>query len=322
VQFAPSSTTKANTSGLLSAARRNGPYPQSRGLFVNALTVDVEDYFQVEAFADVIGPDTWGTISSRVEANTDGILTLFADAGVCATFFILGWVAERFPQLVRRISASGHEVASHGHAHQRINVQTPDQFRADIRRAKNVLEDISGRMITGYRAPTFSIGERTWWAYDVLGEEGYAYSSSVYPITHDLYGMPRAPRVPFYPIGAPFLEIPLTTTRLFSRNFPSAGGGYFRLLPYAASRWAMRRVNQAEHMPCIFYCHPWEFDVDQPRIAGASLKSRVRHYTNIPAMRGRVARLLKDFAWGRMDEIFLECQPRPSLLQTSGTCPR
>jgi polysaccharide deacetylase family protein (PEP-CTERM system associated) len=273
---------------------------------VNAMTVDVEDYFHVRAFANVLDRGAWDSLPVRVEANTNRMLEIFATKGVSATFFVLGWVAERFPHLVRSLAVSGHEIASHGYAHQNIDCQSPDEFRNDIRRAKSMLEDISGTAVLGYRAPTFSIGPKTWWAYDVLAQEGYAYSSSLYPIAHDLYGMPNAPRRPFQPIAAPLLEIPMTTVRYGKRNFPASGGGYFRLLPYRLSRSALARVNRKEGVPCIFYCHPWEIDPGQPRVTGAGLKSRLRHYTNLGVMENRICRLLDDFSWGRMDEVFLK----------------
>jgi len=272
---------------------------------LNAMTVDVEDFFHVRAFANVIDRGSWDSLPCRVEANTNRMLDLFAEKGASATFFVLGWVAERFPQIVRRMAASGHEVASHGYAHRGIDTQTREEFRDDIRRAKKTLEDIAGTEVRGYRAPTFSIGPKTWWAYDVLAEEGYVYSSSIYPIAHDLYGMPDAPRTPFQPAAAPLLEIPMTTIRYGKRNFPASGGGYFRLLPYGISRYAYARLNRKEGAPCIFYCHPWEIDPGQPRVNGASFKSRLRHYTNLGVMERRIARLLDDFAWGRMDEVFL-----------------
>jgi polysaccharide deacetylase family protein (PEP-CTERM system associated) len=273
---------------------------------VNAMTVDVEDYFHVRAFADVLDRNDWSALPSRVEANTDRILDLFAQKSVTATFFILGWVAERHPSLVRRIAATGHEIASHGYDHEGVDRQTVDQFRADVRRAKAILEDIGQQRVRGYRAPTFSIGAKTWWAYEVLAEEGYAYSSSLYPISHDLYGMPDAPRIPFRPTAGPLLEIPLTTVRLLNRNYPASGGGFFRLLPYAVSRRLMAHVNRRESLPCIFYWHPWELDPGQPRVAGSSLRSRLRHYTNLSAMARRIGLLLDDFSWGRMDNVFLK----------------
>jgi len=282
--------------------------PVKRGeRLVNAMSVDVEDYFQVQAFAGQVGRDQWEGLERRVEPNTETVLQMFSDFGVKATFFALGWVAERHGSLIRRIVAEGHELASHGFAHRRADEQTPDEFRADVRRAKKVLEDVSGARIRGYRAATFSIGARNLWAFEVLAEEGYAYSSSVYPIRHDLYGMPAAPRFAFYPDGRDGIEeFPITTLRLANLNLPCGGGGYFRLLPYPLSRWALRRVNEVDRGPCIFYFHPWEIDPSQPRIAGASWKTRFRHYTNIERMEARLRRLLRDFAWDRIDRVLLE----------------
>ena len=272
---------------------------------LNAMTVDVEDYFHVQAFADVIQRKDWDSLPTRVESNTSRMLDLFAEKRVTATFFVLGWVAERFPALVRRMAEGGHEVASHSYGHQRIFTQTREEFRADVRRAKCLIEDAAGKRVCGYRAPTFSLNAETWWAYDVLGEEGYSYSSSIYPVARDNYGMPNAPRTPFVPSeSAPMVEIPMSTVRYGQRNFPASGGGFFRLLPYGVSRHALKRVNRSEGAS-IFYCHPWEIDPEQPRVPGASLKSRVRHYTNLSAMERRIGRLLDDFAWGRMDEVFL-----------------
>jgi polysaccharide deacetylase family protein (PEP-CTERM system associated) len=284
---------------------------------VNAFTVDVEDYFQVEAFKDVVDRESWEARPARVEGSTERVLGLLEAANVHATFFILGWVAERFPLLVRRIQASGHEIASHGHGHERASVQTRSEFRYDVKRAKQTLEDCAGVRVRGFRAPTFSIGNKNWWAYEILAEEGYLYSSSIYPIAHDLYGMPAAPRTPFHPLGAcEFVEIPVATVRLLGSNRPCGGGGFFRLMPYTLSRWFLDRVNRLDGMPCVFYCHPWEFDTAQPRIERASLKSQLRHHLNIGTMECRIARLLRDFAWGRIDEVYLavgEAGPRKFL---------
>ncbi len=288
---------------------------------LNAMTVDVEDYFQVRAFAGVLDRGSWDSLPARVEANTSRMLEIFAKNGTTATFFILGWVAERYPKIVRRMAGAGHEIASHGYAHQNIDTQTQGEFRDDVRRAKALLEDISGTAVRGYRAPTFSIGPKTWWAYDVLAEEGHAYSSSIYPIAHDLYGMPNAPRTPFQPTAAPLIEIPMTTVRYGKRNFPASGGGYFRILPYTLSRRALARVNR-EGAPCIFYCHPWEIDPGQPRVSGASLKSRLRHYTNLGLMERRISRLLGDFAWGRMDEAFPVIPAARTRDEPQVLCPR
>lgn len=282
----------------LSLARQNDR-------LVNAMTVDVEDYYQVQAFAGHIDRSGWENLESRVERNIHRILELFSGAGVKATFFTLGWIGERHGRMVRRIADEGHEIASHGYSHIRVDEHNPEDFRSDIRKTKRILEEAGGVPVRGYRAATFSIGRGNFWAYDILAEEGYAYSSSIYPVQRDNYGMPDAPRVPFYPTGnGGTEEYPITTVRMAGRNFPCGGGGYFRLLPYGLSKWAMRRVNAVDRMPCIFYFHPWEIDTDQPRIGGLSLKSRFRHYINLGRMEGRLRRLLKDFQWHRMDRVF------------------
>ena len=270
----------------------------------NAMTIDVEDYFQVSAFAPYIDRAQWDGLECRVERNLERILALLDRHGVKATFFTLGWIAERYPQAVRRIVDAGHELASHGHGHQRASELDPAQFRADVTRAKALLEDLSGRPVLGYRAPSFSIGPANWWAFDVLGETGHRYSSSVYPIRHDHYGMPDSPRFA-YEVKPGLIEVPVTTLRLRGRNLPSSGGGYFRLLPYALSRWMIRRVNEQDGQSAVFYFHPWEIDAEQPRVTGIDAKSRFRHYVNLRHTLGRIDRLLGDFRWGRMDEIFL-----------------
>jgi polysaccharide deacetylase family protein (PEP-CTERM system associated) len=270
------------------------------------MTVDVEDFFQVQAFAGCIDRNAWESFPRRVEANTDKVLGLFAEAGVSATFFVLGWIAERHPELVRRIVAEGHELASHGYAHIPVHEQTIDAFRSDVRRTKKFLEDTGGVRVRGYRAASFSIGANTLWALDVLADEGYVYSSSIYPVAHDLYGMPNAPRFAFRPRQDRFLEVPMTTLCLFGRNLPCSGGGYFRLVPYSMSRWALRSVNKRDQQACVFYFHPWEVDPEQPRPHGAPLKSRMRHYLNLRRMEGRLHCLLRDFTWGRMDRVFLD----------------
>lgn len=286
-------------------AAPGSPAPRSATRLVNAMSVDVEDYFQVSAFAGHISRDNWERMPRRVERNTDRVLALFGDHGVHATFFVLGWVAERHPGLVRRIVASGHELASHGYAHRRVGEQSPESFRDDVRRARRLLEDISGVEVRGYRAPSFSIGAETLWAHAALAEEGYRYSTSVYPIRHDHYGMPDAPRFQYRTGGGLGLrEIPVTTLRLFDRNLPCGGGGYFRLLPYGLSRWAMRRVNRVEGQSCMFYFHPWEIDPDQPVQRGVSLKVRVRHYANLRRMERKLDAVLADFAWDRIDRVF------------------
>lgn len=270
----------------------------------NALTVDVEEHFQVAAFERTIAREDWAHAESRVEYSTGRVLDLFAARGVRATFFVLGWVAEKHPQLVRRIVADGHELASHGYDHTRVHQFTAEQFRADVTRTKAILEDLGGVAVRGYRAPSYSINGRNLWALDVLLETGHVYSSSIYPIHHDLYGMPEAPRFPFRFRPDGILEIPVTTVSIAGRNLPCGGGGYFRLLPYGAFRWALRRVNREDRQAGLFYFHPWEVDPGQPRVSGAPLKSRFRHYLNLDAMHGRLERLLGDFRWGRMDEVF------------------
>jgi polysaccharide deacetylase family protein (PEP-CTERM system associated) len=278
---------------------------QAAPALVNALTIDVEDYFQVSAFAPYIHRQDWDQRECRVERNVNRILDLLAAGGdVKATFFTLGWIAERYPQLIKRIVAGGHELASHGYGHERVSDLTPAAFMQDAQRSKAMLEDLGGVVVLGYRAPSFSIGTANLWAFDVLARAGYRYSSSIYPIKHDHYGMPDSPRFA-YRVGAGLLEIPVTTLRMFKRNLPSSGGGYFRLLPYAMSRWMLRQVNKVDREPAIFYFHPWEIDVGQPRIAGINLKTRFRHYVNIPRTEARLQNLLRDFRWGRMDQIFL-----------------
>lgn len=270
----------------------------------NALSVDVEDYFQVQALAGVFPPERWDACESRVERNTEALLETFADAGVSATFFTLGWIAERNRPLVRRIVQAGHELASHGYEHARVDSQTPEAFRADVRKTKRLLEDIGGVAVRGYRAATFSVGPHTPWVWRVLAEEGYAYSSSVYPVVRDNYGVRDAPRTPYRPDGEGLLEIPLAAVRVGRRNWPCGGGGYFRLLPYPVSRAAIARMNQADGIRAVFYIHPWEVDPEQPRAFDAPLKSRLRHYTNLAKTRDRLRRLTHAFSWDRMDRVF------------------
>ncbi len=277
--------------------------PAEQSATLNALTIDVEDYFQVSALAPYIDRRTWDRVECRVEANVDRILTLLGERDVKATFFTLGWIAERYPSMVRRIVGRGHELASHGYGHQRVSELSPTQFREDVTRAKRILEAAGGCRVVGYRAPSFSIGTANLWALDVLAETGHRYSSSIYPIRHDHYGMPDAPRFA-HRLANGLLEVPMTTLRVMNRNLPSSGGGYFRLLPYATSRWMLRRVNRRDHHPAVFYFHPWEIDPAQPRIDGVDLKTRFRHYLNLGRMEVRLRRLLHDFQWGRMDAIF------------------
>lgn len=269
----------------------------------NAFTCDVEDYFQVSALSPHFPREGWDAVPCRVERNVDRILEMLDGHGARGTFFTLGWIAERFPQLVRRIADNGHEVASHGYSHERASAMMPEAFSADIRLAKAVLEDIIGQSVSGYRAPSFSIGTGNLWAHDCIAEAGYAYSSSVYPVKHDHYGIPDAPRFPWR-LANGLMEVPVTTVRAFGRNWPAGGGGFFRLLPYSLSRWQIARVNADDRRPAIFYFHPWEIDPEQPRVREASAKTRFRHYVNLERTAARLDRLLSDFAWGRADEVF------------------
>ena len=278
---------------------------QVAGKIVNAMTVDVEDYFHVQAFAGVIEPASWDALPCRVEANTDRILALLDQAQMHATMFTLGWVAQRYPQVVRRIVAAGHELASHGYGHQRVDSQPQAAFRADVTRARGLLEDIGGVAVRGYRAPTFSINASTPWAYNVLAETGHVYSSSVYPVRHDLYGAPNAPRFPHLVGSQGLWELPMTTVQLGGQNLPCSGGGYFRLLPYWLFRIGPRRANRLGER-AIFYTHPWEIDAEQPRVAAASALSKFRHYLNLDRTSGRLQRLLGDFAWDRVDNVFAD----------------
>jgi len=271
----------------------------------NALTIDVEDYFQVSAMAPYVARSEWDTREGRVEKNVDRILAMLDEYGARATFFALGWVAERYPQLMRRIVDNGHELASHGFAHKRAKDQSPAAFFSDIQLAKVVLEDTAGVQVKGYRAPSFSISDADDWAFECIERAGYSYSSSIYPIRHDHYGSPDAPRFA-HDVRERLLEVPVTTMRLFGRNWPAGGGGYFRLLPYMMSRWLLRRVNYVDQQPVIFYFHPWEIDAAQPRVHGIDSKVRFRHYINLHRMEGRLRQLLFDFQWGRVDEVLLE----------------
>jgi polysaccharide deacetylase family protein (PEP-CTERM system associated) len=275
----------------------------------NAMTIDVEDYFQVSAFAPHIRRDSWDTLPCRVEGNIDRILALLDAEDIKATFFTLGWIAERYPAMVRRIVEQGHELASHGYGHERASDLTREEFRSDISRSKEVLENISGQQVLGYRAPSFSIGTGNLWTLDVLLEAGYRYSSSIYPIRHDHYGMPDAPRFAFRPNGEDgLLELPITTVRMMNRNLPAGGGGYFRFFPYALSRWLMQQVNERDGKPAIFYFHPWELDPGQPRQKNIGMKTRFRHYVNLNRTQARLQALTRDFKWSRMDHIFLTKQ--------------
>ena len=272
---------------------------------MNALTVDVEDYYQVSAFESVVDRADWEHLPSRVERNMETLLALFAEHGARATFFTLGCVAKRFPEMIRRVVEQGHELASHGYDHTRVTQLTPEAFTKDVLDTKQLLEDMAGVAVRGYRAPTFSITSGNPWAFDILKETGHEYSSSVYPVKHDLYGWPAAPRFAFRHPRSGLLEVPITTVRIFNRNLPAGGGGYFRLYPYALTKWSLGQVNEVDRESCVFYMHPWEIDFDQPRQDGLSWKSRFRHYVNLHRMEGRLGRLLTDFKWGTMEEVFL-----------------
>ena len=277
---------------------------------VNGLSVDVEDWFQVGAFEDTIAREDWDGLELRVGDNVARILDLFDEAGVKATFFTLGWIAERNRAAMRAIVDRGHELASHGYDHARVFTLSQTEFAEDLAKSRAILEDAAGQAITGYRAPSFSIDARNRWAHEVLAEQGYAYSSSVAPIVHDHYGWRDAPRFAFDPVpGSELVEIPVTTAIFRGKRLAAGGGGFFRVLPYGFSRWAIRQVN-AEGRPAVFYFHPWEVDPGQPRVAGAPLRSRLRHYTNLSRMAGKLSDLLGDFAWGRMDALAAREKPR------------
>jgi len=284
---------------------RKRPVTGLTGTGPNAMTVDVEDYFQVEAFFPHVAREAWNNRECRVEGNIERILQLFSDSGTKGTFFTRAWIAERYPHMVRRIVEGGHELASHGLAHYRADHQSRPQFMTDVTRAKALLEDIGGVAVKGYRATSFSISRRNLWALNVLEEAGYKYSSSTFPIQHDLYGIPEQPRFAFRPFAdSPFMEIPITTLRRFGRNWPAGGGGYFRLFPYKLFKHCLRSVRAQDRQPCTFYFHPWEIDADQPRISGTSLKTRVRHYLNLDRTFDRLKLLVEDFRWSSVDRVF------------------
>jgi polysaccharide deacetylase family protein (PEP-CTERM system associated) len=271
----------------------------------NAMTVDVEDYFHVSAFARTIDRNDWAKLEYRVEANTDRLLQLFDDQAVRATFFVLGWVAVRSPQLVKAIQRAGHEVASHGMTHKLIYTQSRDEFFRETAESKALLEELTGERVSGYRAASYSITQRSLWALDVLCELGFAYDSSIFPIRHDLYGIPGAPTVPARikaPSGAFIVEFPLSTVKMFGVRVPVSGGGYFRLLPYAVTRAGLSKLNVRLKRPFVFYLHPWEIDTGQPRIGGRWL-SRFRHYTNIERCEARLMRLMSEFRFASVHEV-------------------
>lgn len=272
---------------------------------INALSVDVEEYFQVSAFEKHIDSKDWSNWPSRVCFQTERLLDLFADCDARATFFTLGWVAERHPALIERMVRDGHEVGCHGYCHIRITNQTREEFRTDIARSKALLEDAAGVPIQGYRAASFSVTRDNLWAFDEIEAAGFSYSSSIYPVHHDLYGIPDAPRVPFAVGSAKrIVEIPVSTMRIGGHNLPAGGGGYFRLLPYGVSRAMIRRINDREGMTANMYFHPWEFDPEQPRPPGLSAKTRFRHYLNQGRALDRMRRLLRDFRWRSFGEVY------------------
>jgi len=288
----------------MSSSRQAGVVAKPE-VITNALTIDVEDYFQVSAFAPYIDRADWDTCVCRVERNVARILAMLDEHRVKATFFTLGWIADRYPGIVRDIVAGGHELASHGYGHQRASDLEPQAFFEDIHRAKALLEELGGTEVKGYRAPSFSIGAGNRdWAFECLARAGYRYSSSVYPVRHDHYGMPDAPRF-VHVVHPPLIEVPPTTVRAFNRNWPASGGGFFRLLPYALSRRLIAHVNRRDGESAVFYFHPWEIDAGQPRVPGIDAKTRFRHYVNLHRMETRLHRLLQDFRWGRMDSLFL-----------------
>jgi polysaccharide deacetylase family protein (PEP-CTERM system associated) len=270
----------------------------------NAMSVDIEDWFQVGAFETVINRAEWDQLEHRVERNSDAVLALFDEAGIKATFFVLGWVAERYPLLMQRIAAAGHEIASHGYDHARVFTLSPDQFRDDLDRSRKIIEDMSGQKVSGYRAPSFSIDQRTPWAHEILAEQGYAYSSSVAPIHHDHYGWAGSPRFAWRPVSqSDFIELPVTTVKLGNRILAAGGGGFFRLLPYNLYTQSIRKMQRDDGRGAIFYFHPWEIDPDQPRVGQAPVRSKIRHYTNLKSMRAKLMRAGRDFKWGRVDEL-------------------
>lgn len=277
----------------------------------NAISIDVEDYFQVSAFEHSIDRKDWDSIEHRIVNNTFKVLDLFQEKKVVATFFTLGWVAERYPEIVKRIVNEGHELASHGYGHQRVSNLSPEEFKIDVIKAKNILEDIGGVKINGYRAPSYSIGEKNIWALDVLSQTGHQYSSSIYPIKHDHYGYLGAPRFVFKDKKTNLIEVPITTVKFVNKLLPGGGGGFFRFYPYFLSKWLINRVNQSDKQSTIFYFHPWELDPDQPKQINISSKSKFRHYLNLDKTESRLIQLLSDFNWDRMDNVFINGKDIP-----------
>lgn len=275
---------------------------------VNAFSVDVEDYFQVSLFESTVHRQQWNSLEPRVEGNTDRLLAIFDECGVRSTFFLLGWIAERHPELVRRIHAQGHELAVHGYDHTRITTQTPNEFRRDVQRSKQIIEDLAGERVIGYRAPSYSVVEETIWALEILGEEGFEYDSSIFPIHHDRYGIPGSPRYPWIILNGdkgsqqPLWEFPISTVRIMGTNFPFVGGGYLRQFPMFFIRWGMKRVNHGEQKPVMVYIHPWEIDPDQPR-QDVKVLTRVRHYRNLAKAEDRLRQLFHDFHFDTIRQV-------------------
>lgn len=275
-----------------------------QSMLTNAFTVDVEDYFQVSAFARYIDRDSWRSLPCRIESNVNRLLQLLSDHRATGTFFTLGWIAQRYPTMVRRIVTEGHELASHGYSHRRNNELTREEIEDELVQTRELLEDIGGQRVIGYRAPSFSIGRRNLWMHELLARTGHHYSSSIYPIHHDHYGMPDAPRFAYRtPCG--LTEIPAATVKLGTTHFPASGGGYFRLLPYAVSAWNLRRINLHDGERAVFFCHPWEIDPEQPKVS-CGRKTRFRHYLNLSRTEQRIVRLLEEFKWDRIDRVFAD----------------
>jgi polysaccharide deacetylase family protein (PEP-CTERM system associated) len=296
------------------------PVPEEDGKVVNAMTIDVEDYFHVSVFDGLVPRHAWGSMESRVVANTERILEMFEEEGVCGTFFVLGWVAERHPRLVREIAGLGHEIASHGFEHRLVYDMTPAAFRADIRRSKDLLESAAGAPVLGYRAPSYSVTSRSLWALDILMEEGFVYDASIFPIHHDRYGIPVSPRHAYVlNRSAALVEAPASTVRWGPFNLPIGGGGYFRILPYGWTRWGIRRLNEVEHLPAIFYLHPWEIDPDQPRLNAGRLGT-FRHYCNLAKTEDRLRALVREFRFSTMMSL-VERQIGAPALETAAAAP-
>lgn len=295
------------------------PASPDRSPPLHAMSIDVEDYFHVAALSGVIRPDQWDSLPSRVEQNTERLLSLFEKHEVKATFFVLGWVADRFPELIRKLSDHGHEIASHGYSHQLIYNQSQDVFREETIRSKALLEDITGKAIEGYRAASYSITRDSLWALDILSEVGFTWDSSIFPIRHDNYGIPNSPSAPYSietASGAIIREFPLTTAKIMGLSIPAAGGGYFRQFPYPVFRHLFRNASGFGARPQMFYLHPWEIDPEQPRYNNASWFSRFRHYTNLDQCYGRLERLLGDFRFGTVSESYNAYEPDKTLLRS------